>query len=78
MLIVIVGPTGSGKTEIALKNGIDLVVELPFVYASQSSDYFAYGSIKLLDSLKVDKLIFFHSLSVSYVCYDILHCSFGL
>ncbi len=46
------------KTEIALKNGIDLVVELPFVYASQSSDYFAYGSIKLLDSLKVDKLIF--------------------
>ena len=46
------------KTEIALKNGIDLVVELPFVYASQSSDYFAYGSIRLLDSLKVDKLIF--------------------
>ena len=46
------------KTEIALKNGIDLVIELPFVYASQSSDYFAYGSIKLLDSLKVDKLIF--------------------
>ena len=46
------------KTEIALKNGIDLVIELPFVYASQSSDYFAYGSIKILDSLKVDKLIF--------------------
>ena len=46
------------KTEIAIKNGIDLVIELPFVYASQSSDYFAYGSIKLLDSLKVDKLIF--------------------
>lgn len=46
------------KTEIALKNGIDLVIELPFVYASQSSDYFAYGSIKILDSLKIDKLIF--------------------
>ena len=36
------------KTEIAIKNGIDLVVELPFVYASQSSDYFAYGAIKIL------------------------------
>ena len=46
------------KTEIAIKNGIDLVIELPFAYASQSSDYFAYGSIKLLDSLKVDRLIF--------------------
>ena len=46
------------KTEIALKNGIDLVVELPFVYATQSSDYFAYGAIKILDSLHVNKLVF--------------------
>ncbi|MBR1377311.1 MAG: nucleotidyltransferase [Bacilli bacterium] len=46
------------KTEIALNYGVDLVIELPFVYASQSSDYFAYGAIKILDSLKVDKLVF--------------------
>lgn len=46
------------KTLIALKNGIDLVIELPFVYASQSSDYFASGAIKILDSLIVDKIIF--------------------
>ena len=46
------------KTEIVLKNNIDLVVELPFVYATQSSDYFAYGAIKLLSNLNVDKLIF--------------------
>ncbi len=46
------------KTKIALKYGIDLVVELPFVYATQSSDYFAYGAIKILDNLNVDKLIF--------------------
>ena len=46
------------KTEIALKNGIDLVIELPFPYASQSSDYFAYGAIKILNSLCVDKLVF--------------------
>ena len=28
------------------------------VYASQSSDYIAHGAIKILDNLKVDKLIF--------------------
>ena len=46
------------KTKIILNYGIDLVVELPFVYASQSSDYFAYGAIKLLKNLRVDKIVF--------------------
>ena len=46
------------KTEIALKYGIDLVVELPFVYATQSADIFAKGSISLLKELKVDTLVF--------------------
>lgn len=46
------------KTQIALKNGIDLVVELPFVYATQSSDIFAKGAIEILNKLKVNKIIF--------------------
>lgn len=46
------------KTEIALKAGVDLVVELPFAFATQSADYFSYGAITLLEYLKVDKLIF--------------------
>ena len=46
------------KTEITLKYGIDLVVELPFVYATQSADIFAYGAISLLKELKVDTLVF--------------------
>ncbi|MEG0826154.1 MAG: nucleotidyltransferase [Bacilli bacterium] len=46
------------KTNIALNLGIDLVVELPFVFASQSADIFARGSIEILNALKVDKLIF--------------------
>ena len=46
------------KTEIALKYGVDLVVELPFVYATQSADIFAKGSISLLKELKVDTLVF--------------------
>lgn len=46
------------KTSIALNHGIDLVVELPFVYSSQSADAFALGNIKILEELKVDYLVF--------------------
>ncbi len=46
------------KTEIALANNIDLIVELPFVFATQSADTFAYGAISILDKLNVDMLIF--------------------
>lgn len=46
------------KAEIALLAGIDLVVELPFPFATQSADYFSYGAITILNKLKVDKIIF--------------------
>ena len=46
------------KTEIALKAGIDLVIELPFPFATQSADYFSYGAITILEKLKVERLVF--------------------
>lgn len=46
------------KTKIALEMGIDLVVELPFVFSTQSADIFAKGSIEILKHLNVQKLIF--------------------
>ena len=46
------------KAEIALKYGVDLVIELPFEFATESSDFFAKGSIELLNYLKCDKVIF--------------------
>ncbi|MFA5604034.1 MAG: nucleotidyltransferase [Bacilli bacterium] len=46
------------KTKIALEHGIDLVVELPYAFSSQSADLFARGSIELLDHLKVDAIVF--------------------
>lgn len=46
------------RTEIALKYGIDLVIELPYPFATQSADYFSYGGISLLEKLKVDRVIF--------------------
>ena len=46
------------KTKICLDNGIDLVVELPFQYATSSSDYFAKGAIEILNELNVNYLVF--------------------
>ena len=46
------------KTEIALKNGIDLVIELTTFYSTNSADTFAEGAIKLLNYLNCDYLVF--------------------
>ena len=46
------------KTKIALKYGIDLVIELPFKFASQSADLFARGAMEILNEMKVDKIVF--------------------
>lgn len=41
------------RAEAALKCGIDLVIELPVLYATSSAENFADGAIKILNSLKV-------------------------
>ena len=41
------------RTKMALQNGIDLVIELPTYYATSSAEYFAQGSVGLLDSLGI-------------------------
>ena len=46
------------KTDIALFYGVDLVVELPFVFATQGADIFCKYSIEILDKLDVDYLVF--------------------
>ena len=50
--------TKEEKTNIALEYGIDLIVELPFVFGTQSSDLFASGAIQILNKLKVDSILF--------------------
>lgn len=49
------------KTEMALKSGIDLVIELPTVYALSSAENFADGAIKILNSLGVVDYVSFGS-----------------
>lgn len=49
------------KAEMALKNGVDLVIELPTVYALSSAENFADGAIKILNSLGVVDYVSFGS-----------------
>lgn len=49
---------GWEKTKLLLDNMVDLVIEFPFVYASQSADLFAKGAIEILAALQIDTLVF--------------------
>ena len=46
------------KTSIALSYGVDLVIELPTFYSTNSADTFASGAIKLLSYMNCDYLVF--------------------
>lgn len=41
------------KCEMALDNGVDLVIELPTLYSISSAENFADGAVKILNSLKI-------------------------
>lgn len=49
------------KAKIAVDNGVDLVIELPFIYSVQSAEFFAYGGISILDSLNIVDYVAFGS-----------------
>ncbi len=46
------------KAEICKEAGIDLVIELPFVFSTESADFFSFGALTILENLKVDKFVF--------------------
>lgn len=46
------------RTKMALEGGVDVVIELPYVFATQKADIFAYGAVSLLEALDVDSLCF--------------------
>lgn len=46
------------KTRLAIESGVDLVLELPFAFATQYQDIFAKGALTILNHLKIDTLIF--------------------
>jgi len=47
------------KTQIAINNGADLVIELPYCYSVSSAEYFSYAAVSILDKLNI----------VDYICF---------
>lgn len=47
------------KAEMAVKNGANLVIELPFVYACTTAEIFASSSVRILNSLGI----------INYLCF---------
>ena len=48
----------SSKTQISLEYGVDLVLELPIIFGTQSADTFALKSMEILNYFQVDTIIF--------------------
>ncbi|PEE70108.1 hypothetical protein COM73_15125 [Bacillus thuringiensis] len=46
------------RTKMALASGVDLVVELPYVFATQKAETFANGAISILNALRVSEICF--------------------
>ena len=58
------------KTKMAINNGVDLVIELPTIYAISSAENFASGAIKILNSLGIVDFIAFGSESNDITILD--------
>lgn len=46
------------RTKAALLSGVDIVLELPFVYATASAEYFAFNAVKILSDFGCEKIAF--------------------
>jgi predicted nucleotidyltransferase len=46
------------RTKMALKSGADIVIELPYAFATQHAEVFASGSVTLLDAMKCSSFCF--------------------
>ncbi|MBP2654974.1 MAG: hypothetical protein H6Q73_2543 [Firmicutes bacterium] len=56
------------RAKMAVNSGVDLVLELPVVFAVRSAEYFAAGGIRLLNSLGI----------VSHVCFGAEHADINI
>lgn len=46
------------RVEAALENGADIVLELPFIYATASAEFFCENAVRILESFGCDTLAF--------------------
>lgn len=58
------------KAQMALENGVDIVLELPTIYSVSSAENFAEGAIKILDSLKIVDTLCFGTETVDFAALN--------
>lgn len=58
------------RTKMALKGGVDLVLELPCIYALSSAEFFSYGAVSLMNSLNSVNYISFGSECGDYIILE--------
>lgn len=46
------------RAAMALQGGVDLVIELPYIYSTQHAEYFANGSVAILEALHCESFCF--------------------
>lgn len=46
------------RTEMALKAGVDLIIEIPYLFSVGHADLFAFAAIKILNELGVNEIVF--------------------
>jgi len=46
------------KASISINHGVDIVLEIPFIFSNQSADTFSYAALKMLNEFSVDTLVF--------------------
>jgi predicted nucleotidyltransferase len=46
------------RTQMALENGADIVLELPYSFAVQQAEIFAYGAVSMLDAIGAEYVCF--------------------
>jgi len=56
------------RAEMAIRSGVDLVIELPTVFAVRSAEFFAAGGVRLLKNLGI----------VSHICFGAEHADLKL
>ncbi|MBO5142495.1 MAG: nucleotidyltransferase [Clostridia bacterium] len=49
------------RAKMAVKNGVDIVIELPTCYATSSAEFFAHGAVGILDALNCVNYLSFGS-----------------
>lgn len=60
------------KTKVALYNNVDIVLELPAIFGTQSADTFAYKTIEILNYFQIDKIIFGSESNDVYLLEDVV------